>query len=97
VLWNYFSWMNQVLAAIVLWAATIFLLKTARRKAYSLVTALPAMFMMMVSITFILFSSQGLGLDYTLSLCIASVITFITVLAYIRDVLREPGAAVTSG
>ena len=37
------------------------------------------------------------GMDYVLSLCIASVITFITVLAYIRDVLREPGAAVTSG
>ena len=36
-------------------------------------------------------------MDYVLSLCIASVITFITVLAYIRDVLREPGAAVTSG
>ena len=37
------------------------------------------------------------GMDYVLSLCIASVMTFITVLAYIRDVLREPGAAVTSG
>ena len=47
--------------------------------------------------SFILFSSQGLGLDYTLSLCIASAITFITVLAYIRDMLCEPGAAVTSG
>lgn len=42
------KWKNQLIQ----------LLKTARRKAYSLVTALPAMFMMMVSITFILFSSQ---------------------------------------
>ena len=47
--------------------------------------------------SFILFSSQGLGSDYTLSLCIASATTIITVLAYIRVVFREPVSAVTCG
>ena len=90
VLWNYFSWMNQVLACIMLWAATVFLLKTARRKVYSLVTALPAMFMMMVTVSFILFSTQGLGLDYTLSMCIAAAVTFVTVFAYVREIIIVP-------
>lgn len=84
VLWNYFSWINQTLACIVLWAATVFLLKTASRKAYSLVTAFPALFMTMVVSSFIFASSLGLGLDHRISMSIGGLITFIVGLAYIR-------------
>lgn len=42
IIWRYFSWSNQTLAMIALWAASVYLLK--RGRAY-LVTALPATFL----------------------------------------------------
>lgn len=44
VLWRYFSWSNQTLAMVSLWVATVYLLKNAKHKRNSLVTALPAFF-----------------------------------------------------
>ncbi len=97
VLWNYFAWMNQTLACVFLWTATIFILKLGKSKLYSLVTALPAMFMMMVVISFILFSpTQGLGLDHGISIIIAAVFTAIAVAAYIRVIHNELVTALKS-
>lgn len=62
VLWRYFSWSNQTLAMISLWVATAYLLKEGKRKAYSLLTALPAAFMTAVSVTYILMADEGFGL-----------------------------------
>jgi len=84
VLWQYFSWLNQTLACIVLWTATVFILKTATNRLYSLMTAFPALFMTMTVISFILHSGQGLGLDYTVSLMIGAFITVAAGVLYIR-------------
>ena len=62
VLWRYFSWSNQTLAMISLWVATSYLLKSAKRKSFSLLTALPATFMTAVSVTYILMADEGFGL-----------------------------------
>ena len=62
VLWRYFSWSNQTLAAVSLWVATAYLLKEGTRKAYSLLTALPAGFMSAVSVTYILMAEEGFRL-----------------------------------
>ena len=75
VLWNYFSWLNQTMACVMLWTATVFLLRTVHHRRYALITALPAIFMTMVVSTFILHSSLGLALDYGLSLIIGLVLT----------------------
>ena len=72
VLWNYFSWLNQTLATIVLWTATAFILKVLKKKWYSIVTMLPAMFMTVIVTSFILHSKLGPGLDYNLSLIVGS-------------------------
>ena len=96
ILWNYTSCTNQVIACIVLWAATIFILKSGKSKLYSLVTALPAMFMMMVSLTFLLYSSQGLGIDYDKSLIIAAIATAVATIAYLEEIHRELVDAVKS-
>ncbi len=90
VLWNYFSWMNQTLACVVLWTATMFILKLGKNRLYSLVTALPAIFMMMVSVSFIMHSSQGLSLDYGIAILIAAAATTLTTAFYIRAVLKRP-------
>lgn len=67
VLWRYFSWSNQTLAMIALWVATSYLIKNAKDKIYSLITALPASFMSAVSLTYILMADEGLKLPATIA------------------------------
>ncbi len=62
VLWRYFSWSNQTLAMIALWVASSYLIKNAKNKYYSLITALPASFMSAVSATYIIMADEGLKL-----------------------------------
>ena len=85
MLWQYFSWLNQTLACIVLWTCTVFLLKISVSKFYSLLTVLPALFMTMTVTSYILHAGQGLGLDYTLSLAIAAFITVVAAVMYVRE------------
>ncbi len=54
ILWRWFAWSNQVLAAVCLWVCTGYLYKTNKHKFYSLFTAIPATFMTAVVITYIL-------------------------------------------
>ncbi len=62
VIWRYFSWANQVLAMVTLWAITVFLSKLHPTKAWYWITLVPALFMSMVTISFILVApGQGLG------------------------------------
>jgi carbon starvation protein CstA len=53
ILWRWFAWSNQVLAAIALWVATGYLLKENKVKIPSLTTAIPAAFMTAVVITYL--------------------------------------------
>lgn len=61
VIWRYFSWANQTLAMIALWAATVYLYRE-RKDFACLVTAVPALFMTAVSSTYILVASEGFHL-----------------------------------
>ena len=58
VIWRYFSWTNQTLAMIVLWAASMYLFYD--KKNYWL-TAVPATFMSAVSATYFLLGNECLG------------------------------------
>jgi carbon starvation protein CstA len=53
ILWRWFAWSNQVLAAIALWVATGYLLKENKVKIPSLTTAIPASVMTAVVITYL--------------------------------------------
>jgi carbon starvation protein CstA len=59
VIWRYFSWTNQTLAMIVLWAASMFLFY--EKKNYW-ITAVPATFMSAVSITYFVMAKECLGI-----------------------------------
>ena len=61
--WRYFSWSNQTLAMIALWVATAYLLKKGKKPITTLLTALPAVFMSAVSMTYILMAEEGFGLS----------------------------------
>ena len=58
VIWRYFSWTNQTLAMIVLWAASMYLFK--EKKNYW-ITAVPATFMSAVSSTYFILAPECLG------------------------------------
>ena len=58
VIWRYFSWTNQTLAMIVLWAASMYLFY--EKKNYW-ITAVPATFMSAVSITYFMLGNECLG------------------------------------
>jgi carbon starvation protein CstA len=67
VLWRYFAWSNQTLSVFTLWAATAYL---ARHKRVYIITLLPAMFMTVVSVSYLLFARrpEGFGLDWGIAI-----------------------------
>ncbi len=60
ILWRYFGWANQTLAAVALWAGAVFL---ARRASHWWLAFVPAVFMTVVTTTYILVEKIGFGLD----------------------------------
>ena len=66
VVWRYFAWTNQTLAVFALWAGTIFLYKnaqTTKKYPYAYFIALiPALFMTMVSVSYIFIAPEGFHL-----------------------------------
>ena len=65
VIWRYFSWTNQTLAMIVLWAGAMYL---AKEKKNYWVCAVPATFMSAVSITYFVMAKECLGMIPALTL-----------------------------
>ncbi len=63
VLWRYFSWSNQTLAMIALWVSTSYLMQNSKNCRYSLITAIPGVFMSAVSMTYILMAKEGFRLS----------------------------------
>lgn len=79
MIWRYFAWVNQVLAMVTLWAITVYLAK--EKKCY-LVSLIPAMFMTMVTMTYIIeFPAgkyiEGVGFSDTVATIIAGCITML--------------------
>ena len=79
-IWRYFSWANQVLATVTLWAVTVYLVQTSRRGVH-LITLIPALFMTMVTASFIFVAEkEGFGsllprwLGYTLGAVVTAAI-----------------------
>lgn len=62
IIWRYFAWSNQTLAMIGLWSASVWLLN--RKKNY-LITLLPALFMTLVSVSYIVIAPEGFGRFFT--------------------------------
>ncbi len=59
VVWRYFSWSNQTLAMIALWAASVYL---AQEKKNYWICAIPATFMSAVSMTYFMAAGECMGL-----------------------------------
>lgn len=73
VVWRYFAWANQTLAAVVLWTIYIWL---ARRKSNYWVALIPAIAMTFVVTSFVFVSPQFFGIsDRTIAFILAAVST----------------------
>ena len=83
-LWRYFAWSNQTLAVFTLMAISAYL---ARHRRNYIVALIPALFMTVVCVTYILFSPEGLQLDYTFSLSVAIGVAALLLLLFVRDVI----------
>lgn len=62
ILWRYFSWANQVLASITLWAGGAYLCKYVGKR-YSWIAVAPALFMSSVTFSYFLQSPEGFRLS----------------------------------
>ena len=78
-IWRYFAWSNQTLAVFTLWAITIYLSR--KGKPY-FITLIPALFMMAVVITYILFDRSGIALPYTTSVIISAISVVISAIYF---------------
>jgi len=83
VLWRYFAWSNQTLAMITLWAATAYLARNGR---FYWITLLPALFMTVVTVSYILLAPEGLSLGQNISLTAgaATAVIFLGIFAHGR-------------
>jgi carbon starvation protein CstA len=81
IIWRYFAWANQTLAAATLWMITVYL--SGKKKCYW-ITFLPALFMTMVVVTYILVAPEGFQFGYNTSICVSAVITFVLAVWFLK-------------
>ena len=85
VVWRYFAWTNQTLAVFTLWAGTVFLYKNSRainKYPYAyLISLIPALFMTMVSVSYIFIAPEGFHFAQIGLSCVAYLIAGVTTIA----------------
>lgn len=66
VIWRYFSWSNQTLAMIALWAGAVYMCRYIGKN-LSFIASIPATYMTAVTVAYILQAKEGFKLDSTFS------------------------------
>lgn len=87
-LWRYVGMTNQMVATVMLWVATSYLLKEGK---FHWISGLPAMFMTAVVFTYLLVAPEGFGLEYNLSMIIGLSATLVVGLYYAYQIMRHNG------
>jgi carbon starvation protein CstA len=80
IIWRYFAWSNQTLAAIALWTASAFLAKTGKNYWIALI---PAVFMTAVVTTYIIVAKEGLGRPFPVGLGIGVTLAVVLLALFI--------------
>lgn len=71
IIWRYFAWSNQTLSVFTLWAVTVYLTK---HKKPAIFTLIPALFMTVVTVTYIFMAPEGFRLAPWIAYIIAGVV-----------------------
>ena len=85
-LWRYVGMTNQMVATVMLWVATSYLLKEGK---FHWMTGLPALFMSAVVFTYLMVAPEGFGLEYNLSMIIGLSATVVVGLVYAYQIIRH--------
>jgi carbon starvation protein CstA len=83
IIWRYFAWSNQTLAAIVLWTVTVYLHREGR---FYWITLLPAIFMTAVTLTYICVAPEGLRIPLNTGYIIGAGISLILALLFLLNI-----------
>lgn len=96
ILWRYFAWANQTLSVFTLWAVTVYLAR--HHKAY-IITLLPALFMTVVSVSYLLFAPtpEGFGLPLWVALTAGCAVAFLFSVLFLRYLRKLPKNTVVPG
>jgi len=86
IIWRYFAWCNQTIAACTLWVITVALFKSNR---FYFITLIPAIFMTMVVSAYILIAPEGLHLSQYLTIVLSSAFTLAIVLWFVMWARRS--------
>ena len=92
ILWNYFSWANQILAVTTLLAGTVWLI---RNKKNFLIAAIPGVFMTFIVFCYILWTDKskngpiGFGLDIEIAYLVSAAIALIIVFGLIYKEVKK--------
>ena len=81
-LWTYFGWANQCMATITLWVCTIYL---AQKQKLYWITLIPASFMSVVCISYILNQKIGLGLSLNSAVLISLLLTALMNIVFFKS------------
>lgn len=90
IIWRYFSWTNQTLAMIVLWAASMFLFQ--EKKNYW-IAAVPAVFMSAVSMTYFFCAPECLHLSTSIAYPAGIILAVVFFGIFFRAIKKQPKAA----
>jgi carbon starvation protein CstA len=82
IIWRYFGWANQSLATVGLWTGAVFLAK--RGRSWWLVAAVPATFMTLVCVTYILVEDYGFSLSQPLGSILGVTAAAVSLGAFLR-------------
>jgi carbon starvation protein CstA len=88
IIWRYFAWSNQTLAAVTLWMITVYLFQ--KKKAF-LIALLPALFMTMVVLSYILMAPEGCGLPHQTAYLLAGGTTGALLVGFVCACRRRAG------
>lgn len=83
VLWRYFAAANQTLAMVALWIATFYLLKKNIYKGSDFLTAIPAAFMVAVSMTYIIVAPECINAPTSIGYPIGAALAGASFIAYL--------------
>lgn len=94
VLWRYFAWCNQTLSVFTLWAITVWLARAGKCYWISLI---PALFMTVVTITYIFYAPEGFALNHTLSTVIGVSVAVLFAALFVRFLRLQSSKRVMQG
>lgn len=85
IIWRYFAWTNQTLAAIVLWTITAYLIR--ERKPYW-ISLIPAAFMTTVVVSYLMLAPEGFQLPHNISYLTGIAVTVVLTILSMNVVFR---------